>query len=308
MEEELIKCSCCGKMIPISDLELSFERPDEIANLSSEEKDERCERSGDFYILDDERYFIRCVIPLPVHECENYYAIGAWAEVSQSNYQKIWQLWDDENQCNEDPFSGVLANNIPLTDNSHNCSIAIRLNLKTRPHIIIADETCSLFQEQECGISIHRANEYSDTIILKTENFKVIEEEELEPSYCSCCDNKISCYIGYIDKVINKEAYADYWLRIPGGHEGNFTIAISIKEGGNPRVVVLAGEATSEGLRYWIKNKDDSPWEDFGDYGRVLDREEVIVDRAKDIFFDLVDKVAANDSRLIAHIEPYLNA
>ena len=307
MDEELIECSCCGKMVAASDLELSFRRPDEIASLSDEERDDRCEHDGDIYTLDGKKYFVRCIIPLPVHECGNYYAIGAWAEVSKEDYKKIWELWDDKKQNNEEPIGATLANHIPKNENSLGCSIAIKLSSETRPHIIIADKACSLFQEQECGISIHRANEYSDEILNKENKLVVVEEEELEPSFCSCCDNKISCFCGHIEKSKNDEICADYWLRIPEGHKGYFTTAISIKEGGEPRVAVLLAEATNEGLRYWVQDREQSPWEDFGEYGQVMDREEVIIDKAKNMFFDIMDEIAGNDSRLIAHIEPYLN-
>ena len=102
--------------------------------------------------------------------------------------------------------------------------------------------------------------------------------------------------------------HSDYWLRIPEGHKGYFTIAVSIREGDDPRVAVLKGKADSDGFTYWVQNKDESPWEDFGEYGRLLDRDEVLHDRAKKMFFDFVDKIAANDSRLKTHTETYLNS
>ena len=37
MTTEYVKCSCCGKMVPASDIELAFIRPGVIARLSEEE-------------------------------------------------------------------------------------------------------------------------------------------------------------------------------------------------------------------------------------------------------------------------------
>ena len=131
---------------------------------------------------------------------------------------------------------------------------------------------------------------------------------EVDEDICTCCDNRIANYCGRIEKASNEQVYADYWLRIPEGHGGYFTVAVAIKEGGQPRVGVVLGEATHEGLRYWVQDKTDSPWEDFGEYGPILDRQAVRSDRARKLFFDFVDKIAGSDSRLIAHVRPYLGA
>ena len=55
-------------------------------------------------------------------------------------------------------------------------------------------------------------------------------------------------------------------------------------------------------LTYWIQIKEQSPWEDFGEYGKVCDRDEVLSDIYKSHFFDIVDKIAEEDGRLKVHI------
>lgn len=165
MTDELVMCSCCGKFVPSSDIELSFQRPDEIAEMDEDEIQQRCRFNDDIYILDDKRYFIRCTLPLPVHERIEPYAIGAWAEVEENDFGKIWHLWEDENQAQFPPISALLANKVPLTKESQGCKILIRLTgPSTRPEIEILDPECSLHREQTCGIAVHRASEYSDLV------------------------------------------------------------------------------------------------------------------------------------------------
>lgn len=313
MNEELIECSCCGKMVPSEDVELSFRRPDEVAALSQDEQDARCRSTDDICELDGKRFFVRCTIPMPVHERPHEYSIGAWAEIAEADYRKIQALWRDDNQSDESAINGVLANYIPLSKGSLGCSVAVKLTgPKTRPHIIIADEDCSIFQEQKYGISLHRASEYSDIprnkAVNQNDGLLLVEEQELDSSKCSCCGKKIRTYCGHIAKEVSEEICADYWIRIPEGHDGYFTVAVSIAEGGKPRVAVLLGEATSDGLTYRIQDRKDSPWDDFGKYGAIMDREDVLNDESKPMIFSMVDKIANRDSRLIAHTETYLNA
>ena len=307
MGEKLIKCSCCGDMLPAHNIELSFNLPDTVAAFQKKELNERCQYNDDICILDKERFFVRGLIPLPIHECEGNYSIGGWAEVSQYDYQKILDLWDDEEQYKEPPIAATLANKIPLNSDTLECDIVVKLTgSTTRPNIIIADEKCSLYKEQKCGINIHRAYEYAEYLEKSKKNiYSVIEEDELEKEECSCCEALIHQYCGHIRK--GEEVFSDYWLRIPENHQGHFTVAISIKVGEQARVAVLLGEATNEGITYWIQDKKDSPWSSFGEYGDVLDRDDVLADNAKKTFFDIADRIAGNDSRLVNHITPYLN-
>ncbi|WCE28468.1 DUF2199 domain-containing protein [Vibrio sp. SCSIO 43137] len=163
MTQELIKCPCCDKMVPADGLELSYKLPDAIASMSQEDIDEHCKYTNDYVICNDEYFYIRCTIPLPVHDLGKDYAIGAWAQVSENSFGRIWQLWDDPAQSNEAPVRGLLANNIHLNSNSENSEIEIQLTgPTTRPMITIKDPECSLYKEQQSGITIHRAAEYSD--------------------------------------------------------------------------------------------------------------------------------------------------
>jgi len=313
MNEELIECSCCGKMVSSEDVELAFRRPDVVAALSQDEQEARCKSTDDICELDGKRFFVRCTIPIPVHERLHEYSIGAWAEIADADFKKIWALWKDENQANEPAIAGVLANDVPLSTGALGCSVAVKLTgPKTRPHIIIADEDCSIFQEQKYGISLHRASEYSDItrseIGPQNDGLLLVEEQELDSNKCSCCGKEIRTYCGHILREDSEEICADYWIRIPEGHEGYFTVAVSIAEGGKHQVAVLLGEATSAGLTYRIQDRKDSPWDNFGEYGEVMDREDVLNSESKPMFFDMVDKIAGNDSRLIEHTKPYLNA
>jgi len=134
---------------------------------------------------------------------------------------------------------------------------------------------------------------------------KIEEEEQLKDSYCECCESTIKNYCGYVTD--NDEIISDYWLRIPEGHGGHYTLGIAIEKNNNPRAAVLIGEATPEGKTYWIQNLDNSPWDDFGEYGNIMNRNEVKQDPKISLIFQICDSIAAQDSRLIPHIEEHTN-
>ena len=129
----------------------------------------------------------------------------------------------------------------------------------------------------------------------------VVEEIQLKDSFCGCCGNVIRNYCGHI--VESGNVVSNYWLRIPEGHPGFYTLGIAIDKDSNPRGAVLIGKADETGKSYTIQNTDNSPWSDFGEYGRILEREQVLADPSKALIFSLCDCIASQDSRLV----PYVN-
>ncbi len=158
---EYFKCSDCDELHSIRNIELTFRRPDEIASMSDEDVISRCRNNDDIYILDDERYFVRAVIPLPIIDTGENYCIGAWAELSERDFQITYDRWDDEDQADELPMNAKLSNSIPLNSDTFESEVLFKLtSAQSRPNIILSGND-PLANEQENGISLHRAAEYS---------------------------------------------------------------------------------------------------------------------------------------------------
>ena len=128
------------------------------------------------------------------------------------------------------------------------------------------------------------------------------EEQESE---CSCCGRPI--YSGYGELQTDTVALADYWYRWPEGHAGRFTLAVAIRdELGEPveqgGVVVLSARVDSDNIVYSVLRPEDSPWDDFGAYGRVIDRETALARAGSTNLFSIVDAISANERRLSSRI------
>ncbi|WP_417357994.1 DUF2199 domain-containing protein [Gallaecimonas pentaromativorans] len=163
MSQELVKCPCCDKMVPANDMELTYRKPDPIASMDADEIEERCKYSSDYYVCDDEYFYIRAILPLPVKDSGREYCLGVWVQVSEKSFNKIWDLWDDPEQDKAPPFKGGLANNVHLNSESINSEIELQLIGPTsRPRVSLVDTKSTIYMEQQCGITVHRASEYSD--------------------------------------------------------------------------------------------------------------------------------------------------
>ncbi len=72
-------------MVPANSVELTFRKPDSIAEMDEEEIKEKCRYNNDLFIYENEYFYIRCILPLPVQGNEDGYCLGVWAQVSETH-------------------------------------------------------------------------------------------------------------------------------------------------------------------------------------------------------------------------------
>lgn len=143
-------------------MELIFRRPDDVAKLSEEERTRLVQENSDLCILEGKRFFIRALLPLPVESRELSYCIGLWVEVSQTAFDRIYALWDSEEQLDEAPFLAHVANEIPTAAGSLGLEAELRLTgPTTRPDVFLKPSTHQLYLEQTRGIDEHRVAGYT---------------------------------------------------------------------------------------------------------------------------------------------------
>lgn len=157
-----MKCSQCGKEHEREDMELSFWRPDDVASLSAEEKKQMLKENNDLCVMSGERFFIRGVLPIKVHEWIHPCNIGLWVEVERAAFDRVYLLWSEPDQEKEPPFEAVVANHVPSLPETIGLKAHLHLTgPKTRPNIFITDSQHPLYAQQASGVTAHQAYEYS---------------------------------------------------------------------------------------------------------------------------------------------------
>lgn len=130
--------------------------------MDQSERSERVSENNDIAIIDDSRFFLRAVVPVPVLGRVQPYNIGIWVEVSEPTFAEIYKLWDDPAQQNSAPFSAVASNDIPsLPALSGLLGSLLLTGPTTRPKLMLPDSAHPLAVEQATGIAPHRAHYYS---------------------------------------------------------------------------------------------------------------------------------------------------
>jgi hypothetical protein len=162
-----VRCSKCGAEHDLSGIEPAFERPDAFFDVPASERDRRVSHDDDTCLIasiDGEELtcFLRVVLPVPIKGEARLIAWGLWVEVDAPTYQRIVELWNDENQDAETPFACALANEIPNYPSTLGLPATMSLRKPgVRPTVILAPDSDHAFaHETRTGVHFERALEW----------------------------------------------------------------------------------------------------------------------------------------------------
>jgi hypothetical protein len=136
--------------------------PDVIFALSAADRDVRAVVSNGLCILDDERYFIRCVMTVPVIDCDDTIEYGPWVEVESHDFGRYALHFNGGGHPGWVAAEGYLANAFPVNGHTTlglNCMVRVARDKSQRPNVEILDHTHALHGEQLNGVPLPRALE-----------------------------------------------------------------------------------------------------------------------------------------------------
>lgn len=159
MSENSIKCLICGQQHILSEMELTFGLPDQAFTIPEAERINRLKATDDICIIDDQRFYLRSVLGLPlIEQTSEQYHFGVWAEVGANDFKTIFDMWEDPAQINYPAFQATLSNNIPFCGQSSGQAVALKMTgPTTRPSLTVIDSDSILGQLQGKGIYINDA-------------------------------------------------------------------------------------------------------------------------------------------------------
>ncbi len=88
-------------------------------SLTPSERSARVKESDDLCAIwgraegEDHRYFVRCVLKVPLLDAPDETGWGIWADVGEVDFRRIVDTWSDPDQVSLPPMEAVLANRVP---------------------------------------------------------------------------------------------------------------------------------------------------------------------------------------------------
>jgi hypothetical protein len=167
IEEMGYYCGVCGKYHREIPMNYGAEAPSAYAALD-EDSLKNTELTQDLCVIDQNRFFIKGRIKIPVEGKEEPFSWNVWVEISKDDFEREQELWDDENRFLNPPYSGIL--NTPLY--VYPDTLGLKVSVQTQkvgliPDITIVESDHPLFLEQENGIKMERVISFAKEILYR---------------------------------------------------------------------------------------------------------------------------------------------
>ena len=166
-------CSCCGLEYDVLPLTFGNDFPDYYFSVPPEEREKRIEKQESLCVVDDEHFFHRGRLTIPINGYNQDLIFNVWTSISRDNFIKRNELWNDAERVNEEPYFGWLQTAIPTYGNTINLkTLAIENAVGLIPTIKIIEEGHPLTVDQETGITFDKAMEIVGAILTSGHNPK----------------------------------------------------------------------------------------------------------------------------------------
>lgn len=157
----------CGRSHAGVPMSFAADFPDMYANMKREERDTRALIGSDQCVIDQEWFFLRGCLEVPILGSEEPFVWGLWVAVKEEVYDEVSDFWTLEGRENlHGPYKGRLANSLTVYPETLSLKTEIRLQpVGTRPLLKIEETDHLLAREQSSGISLSRAMELASFLL-----------------------------------------------------------------------------------------------------------------------------------------------
>jgi hypothetical protein len=164
---ENYKCATCGEVHAGLPMSFAAEFPDQYSNMTRDERDARAVIGSDQCIIDQERFFIRGCLEIPIVGSDEVFLWGLWASVREEVFDEISECWKTvgREKCRR-PFKGRLGNSLAEYPETLNLKLQLVLQpIWARPLFIVEETGHPLAIEQSLGITPERALEMASLLL-----------------------------------------------------------------------------------------------------------------------------------------------
>jgi hypothetical protein len=153
-------CSCCGEAHEDIPFSFAADYPDNYANLSSEDRENRAVLSSDQCIIDSSEFYIRGLLELRIRGAEDPFLWGVWANLFEEDFDSINDSWElSGRETHVGPFKGRLANRLAVYP-VPTANLKLRVEIQPvgkRPVFVLEEINHPLATAQRDGLSYRQA-------------------------------------------------------------------------------------------------------------------------------------------------------
>ncbi len=143
-----------------------WDYPVQYLLISEQERERRVELSSDGCVIDEQWFFVRGCLDIPVHEHDDPISWGVWCSLSRKSFLRYGELFDQVDREPGESFFGWLCSAIPDYPDTRQLKTMVRLRpWPTRPFVELEPTDHPLAVEQREGITAARAREIAERMM-----------------------------------------------------------------------------------------------------------------------------------------------
>jgi len=156
------KCKTCGG---IHEGSPSFSYPHPLPyHLLNEEQKRQARLTSDLCRMSNENgthRFVRVVLEIPIHGIEEPFMWGVWASLSEQNFKRYLDSWDDPDE--NDSYFGWFCNRLPYYPDTMSLKTQVRPRRGgLRPYLELERNGHLLAEHLYEGITVQQAQEIAE--------------------------------------------------------------------------------------------------------------------------------------------------
>ncbi|MFT4251406.1 MAG: DUF2199 domain-containing protein [Caulobacter sp.] len=129
-------------------------------SIPEAERESRCVLTSDACVIDDEFFFVRGALEIPVEGSEEPFIWGVWVSLSEESFDEFVRLYDEPSRSDHGPYFGWLSAALKTYPDTQNLKTMVHLRDDgIRPYIELEPTDHPLAVEQREGISVERVAE-----------------------------------------------------------------------------------------------------------------------------------------------------
>ena len=161
------ECATCGEY-HVGMPTFGWDWPIQYLLIPEVERSTRVELGPDYCVINDEWYFVRGCLDIPVHGHDEPFSWGAWVSLSRENFLRYGKLHDNVEREPGARFVGWLCSAIPGYPDPGEEPLKAALHIRpwpTRPFIELEPTDYPLAIEQREGVTVERVRAIAERVM-----------------------------------------------------------------------------------------------------------------------------------------------
>jgi hypothetical protein len=134
--------------------------------LPENKREARGELTDDLCVIDEQHFFIRGRLEIPIIGSDELFCWLVWVSLSEKNFLRTGELWEQLGRENEPPYFGWLQSSLPF----YPATLNLKTNVHTRPvgqrpFIELEPTDHPLAVEQRQGITWDRVQYFAEQLL-----------------------------------------------------------------------------------------------------------------------------------------------